>query len=105
MSALDAGSLSLGAALIAGFAGSGHCLSMCGGIAGALAVRNSATASAGSRPSPARPRSISARSPASAFAEVSMPLYAGVAMNTFALTTVALCRAPSFRMGVLHNTA
>jgi uncharacterized protein len=50
MSALDAGSLSLGAALIAGFAGSGHCLSMCGGIAGALAMRNStSTAGGGSR--------------------------------------------------------
>ncbi len=36
MNGLDAGSLSLGAALIAGLAGSGHCLAMCGGIAGAL---------------------------------------------------------------------
>jgi uncharacterized protein len=49
MNTLDAGSLSLGAALIAGIAGSGHCLTMCGGIAGALAMRNSATGSAGSR--------------------------------------------------------
>jgi len=49
MNALDAGSLSLGAALIAGFAGSGHCLSMCGGIAGALAMRNSTSESGGSR--------------------------------------------------------
>jgi uncharacterized protein len=49
MNALDAGSLSLGAALIAGFAGSGHCLSMCGGIAGALAMRNSTVATGGSR--------------------------------------------------------
>jgi sulfite exporter TauE/SafE len=35
----DADSLSLGAALLAGIAASGHCLGMCGGIAGALAVR------------------------------------------------------------------
>lgn len=49
MNALDAGSLSLGAALIAGFAGSGHCLTMCGGIAGALAMRDSTSESAGSR--------------------------------------------------------
>lgn len=35
----DAGALSLGAALVAGIAGSGHCLGMCGGIAGALAMR------------------------------------------------------------------
>ena len=49
MNALDAGSLSLGAALIAGFAGSGHCLSMCGGIAGALAMRNSTAEGGGSR--------------------------------------------------------
>jgi hypothetical protein len=49
MNALDAGSLSLGAALIAGFAGSGHCLSMCGGIAGALAMRNSTAEGDGSR--------------------------------------------------------
>ena len=34
--------LSLGAALIAGFAASGHCLAMCGGIAGALAMRGQA---------------------------------------------------------------
>ncbi len=49
MNALDAGSLSLGAALLAGLAGSGHCLSMCGGIAGALAMRNSTSERAGSR--------------------------------------------------------
>jgi sulfite exporter TauE/SafE len=36
----DAGTLSLGAALLAGLAGSGHCLAMCGGIAGALAMRD-----------------------------------------------------------------
>jgi hypothetical protein len=35
----DPGALSLGAALVAGLAGSGHCLGMCGGIAGALAMR------------------------------------------------------------------
>jgi len=35
----DPGALSLGAALLAGLAGSGHCLGMCGGIAGALAMR------------------------------------------------------------------
>jgi uncharacterized protein len=49
MSAMDAGSLSLGAALIAGLAGSGHCLTMCGGIAGALAMRNSTSERADSR--------------------------------------------------------
>jgi sulfite exporter TauE/SafE len=35
----DPGALSLGAAFIAGIAGSGHCIGMCGGIAGALAMR------------------------------------------------------------------
>jgi len=49
MTVLDVGSLSLGAALIAGLAGSGHCLTMCGGIAGALAMRNSTSERAGSR--------------------------------------------------------
>jgi len=33
-------SLRLGAALLAGIAASGHCIGMCGGIAGALAMRN-----------------------------------------------------------------
>jgi hypothetical protein len=33
----DPGALSLGAAFLAGLAASGHCLGMCGGIAGALA--------------------------------------------------------------------
>jgi len=36
---MDPGTLSLGAALVAGIASSGHCLGMCGGIAGALAMR------------------------------------------------------------------
>ena len=49
MNGLDAGSLSLGAALIAGLAGSGHCLAMCGGIAGALAMRDSARTGGPSR--------------------------------------------------------
>jgi sulfite exporter TauE/SafE len=49
MNALDAGSLSLGAALLAGLAGSGHCLTMCGGIAGALAMRNSTAERGASR--------------------------------------------------------
>jgi len=49
MNGLDAGSLSLGAALLAGLAGSGHCLAMCGGIAGALALRDRARAGAPSR--------------------------------------------------------
>ena len=35
----DPAALSLGAAFVAGLAGSGHCLGMCGGIAGALAMR------------------------------------------------------------------
>jgi len=35
----DAGTLSLTAAFLAGLAASGHCLAMCGGIAGALALR------------------------------------------------------------------
>lgn len=38
---VDAGTITLGAALVAGLAGSGHCLGMCGGIAGALAMRGS----------------------------------------------------------------
>jgi sulfite exporter TauE/SafE len=40
---LDGGSISLAAALVAGLAGSGHCLGMCGGIAGALAMRGQGT--------------------------------------------------------------
>lgn len=49
MNAIDPGQLSTWAALVAGFAGSGHCLAMCGGIAGALAMRHSAgTAATGS---------------------------------------------------------
>jgi hypothetical protein len=35
----DPDALTLGAAIVAGIAGSGHCLGMCGGIAGALAMR------------------------------------------------------------------
>jgi sulfite exporter TauE/SafE len=35
----DPAALSLGAALVAGVASSGHCIGMCGGIAGALAMR------------------------------------------------------------------
>jgi len=40
----DTGTLTLGAAFVAGMAGSGHCLGMCGGVAGALAMRARATA-------------------------------------------------------------
>jgi sulfite exporter TauE/SafE len=40
----DAGTLTLGAAFVAGIAGSGHCLGMCGGVAGALAMRARTTA-------------------------------------------------------------
>ncbi|HLS81356.1 MAG TPA: sulfite exporter TauE/SafE family protein [Steroidobacter sp.] len=36
---MDAGAVTLTAALLAGFAGSGHCLAMCGGLAGALGMR------------------------------------------------------------------
>lgn len=36
----DPHALSLGAALLAGIAASGHCIGMCGGIAGALAMRS-----------------------------------------------------------------
>jgi len=39
MIAPGAGTLSLAAAAVAGIAASGHCLGMCGGIAGALAMR------------------------------------------------------------------
>ena len=39
MMQVDPGSLSLVAAAVAGLAASGHCLGMCGGIAGALAMR------------------------------------------------------------------
>jgi sulfite exporter TauE/SafE len=42
MTLLDSAHLSLWAALVAGLAGSGHCLAMCGGIAGALAMRGNA---------------------------------------------------------------
>ena len=42
MTGLDIGTVSLGAALVAGLAGSGHCLAMCGGVAGALAMRGNA---------------------------------------------------------------
>lgn len=45
---IDAAAVSLGAALVAGIAASGHCLGMCGGIAGALALR-SQQAGGGSR--------------------------------------------------------
>lgn len=37
---MDTTTLSLGAALVAGLAASGHCAAMCGGIAGALAMRD-----------------------------------------------------------------
>ena len=46
MTALDASTPSLWAALVAGLAGSGHCLAMCGGIAGALAMRGQAAGTA-----------------------------------------------------------
>jgi hypothetical protein len=39
MTPLETGSLSVAAAAVAGLAASGHCLGMCGGIAGALAMR------------------------------------------------------------------
>jgi sulfite exporter TauE/SafE len=42
MTGLDVGTVGLGAALVAGLAGSGHCLAMCGGVAGALAMRGNA---------------------------------------------------------------
>jgi sulfite exporter TauE/SafE len=37
---MDTSTINLGAALLAGLAASGHCAAMCGGIAGALAMRN-----------------------------------------------------------------
>jgi sulfite exporter TauE/SafE len=40
MNGIDVSALSPAAALVAGLAGSGHCLAMCGGIAGALAMRD-----------------------------------------------------------------
>jgi uncharacterized protein len=50
MNGIDMSVLSPAAALVAGLAGSGHCLAMCGGIAGALAVRDGGPqASASSR--------------------------------------------------------
>jgi sulfite exporter TauE/SafE len=36
---MDSTTLDLGAALVAGLAASGHCAAMCGGVAGALAMR------------------------------------------------------------------
>ena len=47
MTGIDVASLSLWAALVAGLAGSGHCLAMCGCIAGALAMRGNATGAVG----------------------------------------------------------
>jgi sulfite exporter TauE/SafE len=47
MTGLAIGAISLGAALIAGLAGSGHCLGMCGGVAGALAMRARTTHAGG----------------------------------------------------------
>jgi uncharacterized protein len=44
----DLADLSLGAAFVAGLAASGHCLAMCGGVAGALAMRTR-QAAAGSK--------------------------------------------------------
>jgi hypothetical protein len=40
LTAPDAGVVGLGAAFLAGLAASGHCVGMCGGIAGALALRS-----------------------------------------------------------------
>ncbi len=45
MIAADPAALSLGAAFVAGIAASGHCVGMCGGIAGALSLRNAAAGS------------------------------------------------------------
>jgi uncharacterized protein len=50
MTGLDVETLSLWAALVAGLAGSGHCLAMCGGIAGALAMRGKHAATGGVGP-------------------------------------------------------
>ena len=50
MTPMDPDALSLGAAFVAGIAGSGHCLGMCGGIAGALAMRLSRGTSPQRRP-------------------------------------------------------
>ena len=52
-----------GAALVAGLAGSGHCLAMCGGVAGALAMRgNAAGTGAGTADrARARPRYLARR--------------------------------------------
>jgi uncharacterized protein len=44
---VDASAISLGAALVAGIAGSTHCFAMCGGIAGALGMRATAMNPAG----------------------------------------------------------
>jgi uncharacterized protein len=41
---MDAGAISLGAAFVAGIAGSTHCFAMCGGVAGALGMRAQALA-------------------------------------------------------------
>lgn len=43
---LTLGAASMGAALATGIAASGHCLAMCGGVAGALATRGGATSTA-----------------------------------------------------------
>ena len=44
---VDAGSITLGAALVAGLAGSGHCLGMCGGIVAIYSARQAAQTPAG----------------------------------------------------------
>jgi sulfite exporter TauE/SafE len=51
MIAIEGGAIGLGAAFIAGLAGSGHCAAMCGGVAGALAMRARMADPARARPS------------------------------------------------------
>jgi sulfite exporter TauE/SafE len=51
MIAIEPGAIGLGAAFMAGLAGSGHCVAMCGGVAGALAMRARMTDPTQARPS------------------------------------------------------
>ena len=60
MTPLDGSHLGVGAAFLAGLAGSGHCLAMCGGIAGALAIRGRAAHPAGDAGRPASGRRLAA---------------------------------------------
>ena len=76
MTALDPAQLSLWAALVAGLAGSGHCLAMCGGIAGALAMRGNSSRGASGVQEGAMPTFGSRLAPALAYNVARVTSYA-----------------------------